>query len=91
MEFSRYVCISIVVKGSHFGTHIERNQLLPVLIELVVIELGELLCGVVSALFWRRGIRISARNICGMLQVQSDNANRDFEALGRGVPRTRDF
>ena len=66
MEFSRYVRISINVKRSLFDTHIERNQLLPVLIELVVVELGELLCGVGSALFWRRGIRISARNICGM-------------------------
>jgi hypothetical protein len=37
-------------------TYVERSQLLPVRIELVVVELDELLCGVESALFWVGGM-----------------------------------
>ena len=78
MELSRWVRISIAANDFLLDTHIERSQLLPVLIKLVVVELSELLCGEGSALFWWVGIRISAIHICEMLDVQHNNANRDL-------------
>lgn len=51
MEVSRYAAVSKPFHERIDETHIERSQLVPVLIELVVVELDELLCGVGSALF----------------------------------------
>jgi hypothetical protein len=64
--------------NSFLETHIERSQLLPVCIELVVVELSELLCREGSALFWCVGIRISASHVCRMFQVQHSNVNREL-------------
>jgi hypothetical protein len=45
IEVSRYAHVSSVFHGVLLMTHVERSQLLPVRIELVVVELDELFCG----------------------------------------------
>lgn len=66
-------------------SYIERRQLLPVRVELVVVELGELLCAEGSALFWRGGMRIMARCVGEKFELPQKNAMQGIRDSKRGL------